>query len=117
MVHQILRQVSDSDNQKEELRPETPPNWRAAQSACGAQNYGLEFLALPKDSPIVKKDEVYEREMPTIPSLRRPLGHSGGRGDAPVLPCMKVQRMRMGAGRVMLRAYRRGAGHRVQGLR
>ena len=45
---------------------------------------------MPKDSPIVKRDKVHEWEMPTIPSF------SGGRGHAPVLPRMKVQRERMG---------------------
>jgi hypothetical protein len=62
----------------------------------------------------VKGAEVHEWETPTIPSLRR----SGGRGDAPVLHREHEDAARENAaGRVMLQAYRRGAGHRVQGLR
>jgi hypothetical protein len=86
--------------------------------SCGAQKYGLESLALPKDSPVVKGDEVHEWEMPTIPSLRRPWyaqvrGPSGRAG-----PTVHEGAARENAaGRVMLRAYRRGASHRVQGLR
>jgi hypothetical protein len=51
--------------------------------ACRAQKYGLEPLALPKHSPVVKGDEVHEWEMPTIPSLRRPVTLRWGEGDAP----------------------------------
>jgi hypothetical protein len=51
-------------------------------NACGARKYGLEPLPLPKDSPVVKGDEVHEWEMLTIPSLRRPWDAQVGEGRA-----------------------------------
>jgi hypothetical protein len=85
---------------------------RSTYLTCRAQKHGLESLALPKDSPVVKGDEVHE--MPIIPSLRRPGTLRWGEGTRRSSTEHEDAARKNTAGRVMLRAYRRGPGPRVQ---